>query len=126
MLLLDPIRVVLEDLGDIEGQELHIPFSPRDLGMGSYKLCLTKTVYIDRSDFREVNSPDYYRLAPGNVVGLLQMPHPIQATTFFKDADTSLDNEVRAVLVRDGRRSKTYIQWVPESSAHARPAVPVR
>ncbi|OAA65580.1 glutaminyl-tRNA synthetase [Niveomyces insectorum RCEF 264] len=116
MLILDPIPVVLEGLEDLEGLELDVPFSPKDPKMGSHKLRLTKTVYIDRSDFREEDSPGYYRLAPGKVVGLLQIPHPIQATTFSKDADTGLVTEVRAVLVKEGKKPKTYIQWVPEGS----------
>lgn len=116
MLVLDPIPVFLEDLGELEGQELDIPFSPKDPKMGSHKLKLTKTVYIDRSDFRETDSPDYYRLAPGKVVGLLQIPYPVRATTFTKDASTGLVTEVRAVLDRESKKPRTYIQWVPEGS----------
>ncbi|KEZ45447.1 Glutaminyl-tRNA synthetase [Scedosporium apiospermum] len=116
MLLLDPVPIVIEDLGDLEGQELDIPFSPKNPKMGSHKLRLTKTVYIDRSDFREVDSPDYFRLAPGKTVGLLQIPYPVKATTFTKDPTTGNVTEIRAVLDKEGKKPKTYIQWVPEGS----------
>jgi glutaminyl-tRNA synthetase len=55
MLVLDPVPVVIEDADELE---VDVPFSPKDPKMGSHKLKFTPTVYIDRSDFREVkNSP---------------------------------------------------------------------
>lgn len=112
MLVLDPVPVIIEDAGEDEGTDLTLPFSPKNPAMGSHTVKLTKTVYIDRSDFREVDSPDYFRLAPGKAVGLLQMPYPIKATSFTKDEATGKVTEVRAVFVREGKKPKTYIQWV--------------
>lgn len=119
MLVLDPMPVVIEDA---EEQDLEVPFSPRDPAMGSRKMRLTKRVYIDRSDFREADGHDYFRLAPGKTVGLLQMPHPIKAVSFTRDEATGAVKEVRAVQDRSGNRPKTYIQWVPDGS----PAVEAR
>lgn len=116
MLVLDPVPVVIEDIDDLEGHQLDIPFSPKDPKMGSHKLRLTKTVYIDRSDFREVDSKDYFRLAPGKTVGLLQIPYPIKATSFSKDGATGRVTEIKAVFDKEGKKPKTYIQWVPEGS----------
>lgn len=112
MMVLDPVPVVIEDA---EEAELDIPFSPKNAAMGSHKVKLTKTVYIDRSDFREVDSKDYFRLAPGKSVGLLQLPYPIKATTFSKDENGKV-TEVRAVYDKEGKKPKTYIQWVPAGS----------
>lgn len=112
MLVLDPVPVVIEDIGEEEGKELTLPFSPKNPAMGSHAVKITKTVYIDRSDFREVDSPDYFRLAPGKSVGLLQMPYPIKATSFTKDDATGKVKEIRAVFDREGKKPKTYIQWV--------------
>jgi glutaminyl-tRNA synthetase len=111
MLVLDPLPVVIEDA---EETDLEIPFSPKNPAVGSHKVKLTKTVYIDRSDFREVDSKDYFRLAPGKSVGLLQLPFPVKAVSFSKDGDKV--KEVRAVYDREGKKPKTYIQWVPEGS----------
>lgn len=113
MMVLDPIPIVIEDA---EEAELDIPFSPKNAAMGSHKVKLTKTVYIDRSDFREVDSKDYFRLAPGKAVGLLQLPYHIKATTFTKDEATGKVTEVRAVYDKEGKKPKTYIQWVPAGS----------
>ncbi|KAH8780060.1 glutaminyl-tRNA synthetase [Diaporthe sp. PMI_573] len=112
MLILDPVPVVIEDIADEEGKELTLPFSPKNPAMGSHTVKLTKTVYIDRSDFREVDDPSYFRLAPGKTVGLLQAPYPIKATSFTKDDTTGKVTEVRAVFDREGKKPKTYIQWV--------------
>lgn len=111
MLVLDPIRVVIEDA---EEMELDLPFSPKIPAMGSHKVKFTKTVYIERSDFREVDSPEYFRLAPGKSVGLLQVPHPIKAVSFTKDGDKV--TEIRAVFDKEGKKPKTYIHWVAEGS----------
>lgn len=115
MLVLEPIPVVIENIGSLEGQELEFPLS-KNPEMGSYKLGMTATVYIDRSDFREVPDKDFFRLTPGKTVGLLQVPHPIKATSFSKDEATGRITEIKAVLEHDGPKPKTYIHWVPESS----------
>ena len=56
--------------------------------MQTHKIPFTKVVYIERSDFREVDSPDYFRLAPGKAVGLMKVSFPITATSFDKDAES--------------------------------------
>jgi glutaminyl-tRNA synthetase len=111
MLVLDPVPVVIEDAEEID---LDIPFSPKNSAMGSHKVKLTKTVYIDRSDFREIDSKEYFRLAPGKSVGLLQVPYPIKATSFTKDGDKV--TKIRAVYDKEGKKPKTYIHWVAQGS----------
>lgn len=109
MLILDPIKLVIEDG---EAVDVDLPFSPKDPKMGSHKVRFTPTVYIDRSDFREEDSKDYFRLAPGKSVGLLNAPFPVKATSFTKDEATGKVTEIRAVYDREGKKPKTYIQWV--------------
>ncbi|KAE9371090.1 glutaminyl-tRNA synthetase-like protein [Stipitochalara longipes BDJ] len=111
MLVLDPLPVIIEDAEELE---LELPFSPKIPAMGSHKVKFTKTVYIERSDFREVDSKEYFRLAPGKSVGLLQVPYPIKAVSFTKDGDKV--TEVRAVYDKEGKKPKTYIHWVAEGS----------
>ncbi|TGJ82489.1 hypothetical protein E0Z10_g6267 [Xylaria hypoxylon] len=113
MLVLDPVPVIIEDAEEIE---VDVPFSPKNPEMGSHKLKFTPTVYIDRSDFREVDSKDYFRLAPNKTVGLLQAPYPIKAVSFAKDEATGQVTEVRAVFDKETKKPKTFIQWVPSDS----------
>jgi glutaminyl-tRNA synthetase len=112
MLVLDPVAVTIEDLE--ETQELDVPYSPKDPKFGNHKVRLTKTVYIDRSDFREEDIKGYFRLAPGKTVGLLNAPHPIKATSFEKD-ETGKVTSIKAVFDKESK-PKTYIQWVPDGS----------
>ena len=126
MLVLDPIPVIIDNLPDGYEEDVELPFSPKDPAMGSHIVPFTKTVYIDRSDFREVDSKDYFRLAPGKAVGLLKVPFPIKATTFKKDEATGLVTEVHAEYEKpvEGtafKKPKTYIQWVALSKKHDSP-----
>lgn len=113
MLVLEPVRVVIEDAGEADETEVTIPFSTKNPEMGDHKIKFTpKEIYIDRSDFREVDSKDYFRLAPGKTVGLLNAPFPIKATSFTKDEATGKVTEIRAVFDRETKKPKAFIQWV--------------
>lgn len=125
MLVLDPITVIIDDLPDDYVEEIELPFG-KDPAIGSHIVPFTKTVYIDRSDFREVDSSDYFRLAPGKSVGLMKVPFPIKATAFEKDESTGSITTVHATYERptEGapfKKPKTYIQWVASSAAHSSP-----
>ncbi|KAI1800752.1 glutaminyl-tRNA synthetase [Daldinia bambusicola] len=122
MLILDPIPVVIEDADDLDGKGLTFPFSPKDPKMGSHDVTFSKTIYIDRSDFREDADPSFFRLAPGKTVGLLQVPHPIKAVSFTKDDATGKVTEIRAVFDKETKKPKAYIQWVPTEAAGTRKA----
>ncbi|KAJ0109004.1 Glutaminyl-tRNA synthetase [Diaporthe amygdali] len=116
MLVLDPVPLVIDGVEGLAATEIEVPFSTRDPSMGSRALRLTRTVYVDRSDFREVADDKFFRLAPGRTVGLLKFPSPITVTTFTKDGAGQV-SEIRAVLDSAAGRPKAYIQWVPEGSA---------
>ncbi|KAL2104696.1 hypothetical protein VUR80DRAFT_9824 [Thermomyces stellatus] len=115
MMVLDPLPVEVEDVPADASLELDVPFSPKDPSWGTHKLGFTRTVYIDRSDFREEDSEGYFRLAPNKSVGLLQAPHPIFATSYDKD-DRGRVSRVYARFDKSGKKPQTYIQWVPEGS----------
>lgn len=120
MLVLDPIPVVIEDADELDGTDISVPFSPKDPKMGDRTIKFTKTLYIDSSDFREVDSKDYFRLAPGKTVGLLNAAFPIKATSFTKDEATGKVTEIRAVFDRETKKPKTFIQWVGSEGSGSR------
>ena len=64
------------------------------------------SIYIDTADFREVDSPDYYRLAPGKIVRLRYGPF-IQCTGF--DGDTIFAEEVTPP---NPKKVKGCIHWL--------------
>lgn len=126
MLLLDPIPAIIDNLPEDYLEEVEQPFAPKDPSMGSHKVPFTKIVYIDRSDFREVDSKDFFRMAPGKSVGLLKVPFPIKATSFKKDEASGLITEIHATYEKPAegntfKKPKTYIQWVGKSEQHKSP-----
>lgn len=125
MLVLDPVKVVIDNLPDDHFEMVELPFS-KDPAMGVHTIPFTKTVYIERSDFREVDSPDYFRLAPGKTVGLMKAPFPITATSFEKDPSTGNITIIHATYEKpaDGsapKKPKSFIHWVASSPAHHSP-----
>ncbi|KAK6346891.1 hypothetical protein TWF696_006993 [Orbilia brochopaga] len=116
-LILDPVLVVLENLPEDHYEEISVPFKPNDAAMGEHKVPFTNKFYVDRSDFREVDSKDYFRLAPGKSVGLLRVPHTVKVTGFTKDEATGKVTEIQARYENDipFKKPKTYLQWI----AHA-------
>ena len=126
MVVLDPVKVVIDNLPDDYHEEVELPFG-KDPSIGSHTVPFTDTVYIERSDFREVDSKDYFRLAPGKSVGLMKVPYPITATSFEKDESSGQVTVIHAKYEKpeEGapppKKSKTYIHWVAESSKHNSP-----
>jgi glutaminyl-tRNA synthetase len=126
MLLLDPVPVIIDNLPDNYVEEVELPFAPKDPAMGNHVVPFTKIVYIDRSDFREVDSKDFFRMAPGKSVGLLKVPFPLKATSFKKDETSGLITEIHAEYEKPAegesfKKPKTYIQWVGRSEKHGSP-----
>ena len=118
MLVLDPIKVIIDDLPEDHYEEVELPFG-KDPKMGVHSVPFTRTVYIDRGDFRETDSKDYFRLAPGKSVGLMKVPFPIKATEFEKD-DAGRVTVVHASYEKpeEGaaiKKPKTFIHWVADS-----------
>ncbi|RKO85823.1 tRNA synthetases class I, catalytic domain-containing protein, partial [Blyttiomyces helicus] len=124
MMLLEPIKVTLTNLDESYLEEFVVANKPRDDSMGTHKVPFTRTLYIDSSDFREQDEPNFYRLALGKTVGLLNVPHPITATSIVRDPATGNITEILAKyenLPDSPTRAKTYIQWVGDSPRHRSP-----
>lgn len=125
MLVPDPIKVIIDDLPADHLEDIPLDFMRGDARMGSHVVPFTRELYIDRSDFREESDPNFFRLAPGKTVGLLNVPYPIQATTFRKDAAGRV-TEIHASYCRPAAGEKpakpqAYIQWVAHCPARASP-----
>ena len=125
MVVLDPVKIVIDNLPNDHVEMVELPFS-KDPAMGLHTVPFTKTVFIERTDFREVDSPDYFRLAPGKAVGLMKVPFPITATTVDKDPSTGAISLIHATYEKpaDGsapKKPKSFIHWVAASPAHDSP-----
>lgn len=121
MAVLDPLRIEITNLPEDYVEEITVPNKPRDESMGSHKVPFTRVLYIDRSDFREQDDPNYYRLAPNKTVGLLYVNHPITCTEVVKDKDGNVVLIKAKYEDKNERKPKTFIQWVAESPKHNSP-----
>lgn len=123
MMVPDPVPVILDNLPDDHFEEISVPFKPGSPEMGEHKVPFTKKVYVDRSDFREEATDDYFRLAPGKSVGLLKVPCNIRVTSFKKDESTGKVTEIHAHYENDipFKKPKTFIQWVADAPSHGSP-----
>lgn len=124
MMVLRPVRVTIENLAPDFLLEITKPMHPKDPAMGTNTVPFTRTVFIDRDDFRSEADSDFFRLAPGATVGLLNVPHPVT----YVSHETNAAGDVTSIVCRyeDGAsapKPKTYIQWVAE---HAPSHSPVK
>lgn len=115
MMLLDPVPVVMDNLPDDYEEVVTIPFKPGNKQFGERSLPFTKKIYIDRSDYRDVVSDEYFRLAPGQPVGLMKVPFNISVVCVDKDSNGRV-TLIHAKYEKDNHtKPKTFIQWLPAS-----------
>jgi glutaminyl-tRNA synthetase len=114
MMVLNPVKLVIENVPDDYRVPVQVPLHPKIPAMGTVETSFSKEVYIDADDFREVDSQDYFRLAPGKSVGLFKAPYPVTCTSYTKDPETGKVTEIRCMLEDTGKvkKAKAYIQWV--------------
>ncbi|AIJ07185.1 MULTISPECIES: glutamine--tRNA ligase [Edwardsiella] len=126
MAVLDPVRLVIENLPADSVQLLTMPNHPSNPEMGSREVPFARELYIDRADFREEANKQYKRLVLGKEVRL-RNAYVIRAERVEKDADgeittiyCSYDADTLSKDPADGRKVKGVIHWV--SASHALPA----
>lgn len=117
--VLDPIKVVLVNYPEAEEEYLEAINNPEDLSMGTRKVPFSRTLYIERNDFREDPPKKYFRLAPGREVRL-RYAYYITCVDVIKDKTTqeileiqcTYDPSTRGGDSPDGRKVKGTIHWV--------------
>lgn len=126
MAVIDPVRIIIENIDIGEEMLLTIPNHPNKPEMGDRKVLFGREIYIDRADFKEQANKQYKRLILGQEVRL-RHAYVIKATRIKKDSFGRIsvifcryDAETLSRNPIDGRKVKGVIHWV--SSAHALPA----
>ena len=122
--VLDPIKVVIENYPEGQTEEIVSVNNPEDMSMGNRKIPFSRTVYIEREDFREDPPPKFYRLSPGREIRLKDAYY-ITCTNVVRDAATgevaelrcTYDPETYGGTSKDGRKVRGTSHWV--SAEHA-------
>ena len=125
MAVLDPIELVITDWPEGEVDRLPAVNRPQvgEEGGGTREVPFTRTLLIEREDFKEDANRKYFRLTPGREVRL-RWAYLVICTGCEKDADGNVvrvfathDPASRGGDAPDGRRVKGTIHWV--SAEHA-------
>ncbi|MBC7741582.1 MAG: glutamine--tRNA ligase, partial [Bdellovibrionaceae bacterium] len=122
MAVLNPIKVVIENLPAAHREEVQTAVHPKKPELGKRTLPFTKEIYIDASDFMENPPADFFRLGPGKEVRL-RNAYVIKCKEVIKDEkgqvkELRCDYDVATLggkPTSDGRKVKGIVHWVSAS-----------
>ena len=124
MCVLDPLKVVIENVEADTKIELESPWYPQQEESEKRIIPFTRELYIERSDFMEDPPKKYFRLSPGSEVRL-RHAYVLRCNEVIKNTEGEI-TELRCTIDHDtlgknpeGRKVKGVIHWV--STAHAHP-----
>lgn len=109
--VINPLKVTItnfpeDKIDDIKVLDSFIPF--------------TRTIYIDRSDFREHDDPNFYRLAPNKTVGLSRA-YQITCNEVIKDEFGNITELKVTYDATNSSKPQSHIQWVAECPERGSP-----
>lgn len=118
MAVLKPLKVVIENFPEGQVRELEAPLSPEDASLGSRKVPFTRTLYVEREDWKDEAVKDWYRLAPGKEVRL-RYACLVTCKDVIRDASgeptelrCTMDPQSWGGTSPDGRTVKGTLHWV--------------
>ena len=126
MVVLRPLRVVIENYPEGQTEQLDAVNNPEDASAGTRKTPFGRVLYIEIEDFRENPPKQFFRLAPGREVRL-RYAYFITCKEVVKDQAGNIvelrctyDPATRGGDAPEGRPSpKATLHWV--SAEHALP-----
>ena len=123
MAVLRPLKVVIENYPEGEGEDLDAINHPDDASAGTRKVPFGRELYIEADDFMETPPKKFFRLSPGKEVRL-RYAYFITCKEVVKDAAGNVtelrctyDPATKGGNAPDGRKVQATIHWV--SAAHA-------
>eukprot|EP01087_Luapelamoeba_hula_P007139 TRINITY_DN1734_c0_g1_i2.p1 TRINITY_DN1734_c0_g1~~TRINITY_DN1734_c0_g1_i2.p1 ORF type:complete len:788 (+),score=172.90 TRINITY_DN1734_c0_g1_i2:287-2365(+) len=114
MAVFRPLRVELTNYPEDKVEAITVANHPReDLNRGTHTVPFSRVLYIDRNDFRPVDSANYFRLAPGKEVRL-KYAYNIKCTEVVND-DKGEPVLIKATVdVESKKLPKGIINWVAQ------------
>ena len=124
MVVLRPLRVVIDNYPEGQVEELEVVNNPEDASAGTRRVPFARVLYIEQDDFRLDPPKKFFRLSPGHEVRL-RGGYFITCTNMVKDERTgevvgvhcTYDPATRSGNAPDNRKVKATIHWV--SAQHA-------
>ena len=125
MAVLRPLKVVIENYPEGDGEDLDAVNNPEDPEAGSRKVPFSRELYIEQEDFMEDPLKKFFRLSPGKEVRL-RYAYFITCREAVKneageviELRCTYDPETRGGNAPDGRKVKATLHWVSASHAKA-------
>jgi glutaminyl-tRNA synthetase len=124
MAVLRPLKVVIENYPEGEGEWLEAQNNPEDPGAGKRRIRFSRELYVEREDFMENPPKKFFRLSPGREVRL-RYAYFITCQNVVKDANGEVV-ELRCVYdpatrggntPPDGRKVQATLHWVSAADA---------
>eukprot|EP00698_Gefionella_okellyi_P005019 TRINITY_DN14618_c0_g1_i1.p1 TRINITY_DN14618_c0_g1~~TRINITY_DN14618_c0_g1_i1.p1 ORF type:complete len:752 (+),score=187.31 TRINITY_DN14618_c0_g1_i1:25-2256(+) len=121
MMVLEPLKVTLTnfDATRVDQCEAFL-FPAKKAAGGTYKLPLTRVIYIERSDFRDDSPKDFFGLEPNKKVGL-KYAGTITCTKVITGTDGSVSELEATFDASHSAEVKGHIHWVAEPTPGAEP-----
>jgi len=121
--VLDPLKLIIENYAEGEGELLDAANHPNRPELGSRKIPFSREIYIEKNDFMEDPPGKFYRLRPGGEVRL-RYAYIIRCEEIIKDSSGDIvalrctyDPDTRSGDGTNQRKVKGTIHWV--SARHA-------
>lgn len=113
MAVLEPLKIRFTNLeNDIECE---CPLFPKNLEKGKRKVILEKIIFIEKTDFREIDHPDFFGLAPGKETGL-KYAGVIKCDKVIKNENGEIV-ELECTYSSEVKKTKGRLHWISPKDA---------
>jgi glutaminyl-tRNA synthetase len=123
MAVLRPLKVVITNYPEGQGEELDAANHPEDAAAGARRVRFGRELYVERDDFMENPPKKFFRLSPGREVRL-RYAYFITCREVVKDAAgepvelrCTYDPATRGGNAPDGRKVQATLHWVGAADA---------
>ena len=125
MAVLRPLKVVIENYPEGQGEEVEAVNHPEDAAAGTRRIRFGRELYIERDDFMENPPKKFFRLSPGTEVRL-RYAYFITCREVVKNAAGDIvelkctyDPATKGGNAPDGRKVKATMHWVSAAGFRA-------
>jgi len=123
MAVLNPLKVSIENYPEGATEEIDAKNHPKNPDMGNRSMIFNKEIFIERDDFMERPSEQFYRLKPGGEVRL-RFAYIIKCKDIIKDDNGNIielictyDPETKSGSGTSTKKVKSAIHWVSANNA---------
>ncbi|KAG5318412.1 SYQ ligase, partial [Pseudoatta argentina] len=113
MVVLEPIKLTIKNFPQEKAIKLTAPDFPNELERGHHEIVFDEIIYIEATDFKEIEEKGFRRLTPKQSVGLKHTGTIVTFESIEKDASSNITNIiVRNDPVTEKNKPKAFIHWV--------------